>query len=106
MLTGHPVGERTFLLHFPNCVVSVDFAAGQAVLYGSENVLTIGEHDGIDWRTILLREREYRRANQENANQATSGILRAVDAIVNGWEYLGAPDDAVNYGWLDDGRSG
>lgn len=105
-VTGHPTGDRTFVLQVGRCLVSVDFATDVHRIYTpSGDLLTIGANDGIDWRTILLKEREYR-GEQASRQDGTTDLLRAVDAVLYGQEFLGAPDDAVNYGWLDDGRAG
>jgi hypothetical protein len=105
-MSGHPVGKRQFLLHFEGCVVRVDFEEGTATIYtAAGDILCVNEHDGIDWRTILKREREIRRAELKDSGTGTEQLLKAVDTVLHGWDVL-ADDAAVANGWQDDGRAG
>lgn len=104
MLTAHSTGDRTHLMRVGRCLVVVDFAREVYEIHAPDGtVLPIGEHDGIDWRAVLLREKEYRRGSA--GQRDTADFLRAVDACLYAQDVIGA-DESINLGYLDDGRAG
>jgi hypothetical protein len=104
VITAARIGERKCTVTLaPDCYAFIDFARGECVVVTPGGILEVNEHDGVDWRAVLVREKEYRSKGHEH--HQTGRLLVAVDAVLHGWDYLNGRA-AIDLGELDDGRAG